>query len=232
VKRSEINAVIRRSEAFIHSLGFRLPPFANWSPQSWADRGEEVGEIVDNKLGWDITDFGSGQFERRGLVLFTLRNGHPRHLQTGEGKLYAEKVMVTGVGQWNPLHFHWQKAEDIINRGGGQLAVQLYNSRDDEELADSEVVISTDGVQRRVPAGDTVVLSPGESITLPPRCYHKFWAVGAPVLIGEVSLVNDDEHDNRFFEPAARFPAIEEDEAPLYLLCTEYGRFWPVAARP
>lgn len=231
MKRSEINTVIRKCDAFIQALGFRLPPFAYWPPESWAERGEEVREIVDNKLGWDVTDFGSGAFERRGLVLFTLRNGHPSNWQTGQGKLYAEKIMVTGPEQWNPLHFHWQKAEDIINRGGGKLAVQLYNSREDEELASTEVVVSTDGVRRRVPAGETVLLSPGESITLPPRCYHKFWAVDAPVLIGEVSLVNDDEHDNRFFEPAARFPTVQEDEAARFLLCTEYGRYWRPGSR-
>ena len=43
-----------------------------------------------------------------------------------------------------------------------------------------------------------------------------------PCLIGEVSMVNDDTNDNRFYEPQGRFPTIEEDEPPLYLLCHEY----------
>ena len=44
-----------------------------------------------------------------------------------------------------------------------------------------------------------------------------------PVLLGEVSQCNDDANDNRF-NPVleGRFPAIEEDEAPYRLLCTEY----------
>ena len=62
------------------------------------------------------------------------------------------------------------------------------------------------------------------SITLPQRQYHAFWAERGhgSVLIGEVSMVNDDNTDNRFYETQGRFPTIEEDEPPLYLLCNEY----------
>jgi D-lyxose ketol-isomerase len=44
--------------------------------------------------------------------------------------------------------------------------------------------------------------------------------------VGEVSSVNDDANDNRFHRPTGRFPAIEDDEPPLYLLCTDYPRYW------
>lgn len=226
MKRSEINAVMRDAEGFIKSRGFHLPPFAFWTPEEWLTRGEECREIVENGLGWDITDFGKGDYWRYGLLLFTLRNGHPRNWETLQGKLYAEKIMIADVGQVTPMHFHWRKTEDIINRGGGELAIQLYNATEDNELADTDVVISLDGVVRVVRAGATVVLKPGESITLPPRLYHKFWAVGERVLIGEVSTVNDDQTDNRFYEPVGRFPQIEEDEPPLHLLVGDYARYW------
>ena len=42
------------------------------------------------------------------------------------------------------------------------------------------------------------------------------------MLLGEVSQCNDDLNDNRFNPPVGRFPAIEEDEPPYRLLCTEY----------
>ena len=42
------------------------------------------------------------------------------------------------------------------------------------------------------------------------------------VLIGEVSMCNDDDTDNHFLSVPGRFPAIEEDEAPYRLLCKEY----------
>ncbi|MFL7794231.1 MAG: D-lyxose/D-mannose family sugar isomerase, partial [Anaerolineae bacterium] len=140
-----------------------------------------------------------------------------------------EKIMIVGVDQMTPMHFHWSKAEDIINRGGGKLAIQLYTATSDEDLAGTDVTVSMDGVEHVVKAGDTVVLSPGESITLPTRLYHKFWGVESRVLVGEVSMVNDDRADNRFHEPVGRFPEIEEDEPPLYLLCNDYGRYYRFA---
>ncbi|MFZ2360948.1 MAG: D-lyxose/D-mannose family sugar isomerase [Anaerolineae bacterium] len=226
MKRSQINAIMRDADAFMCAHGFHLPPFAYWSPADWAAKGDEVQEIVQRQLGWDITDFGSGDYAHRGLFIFTVRNGDPANLARGSGKLYAEKVLISDVGQVTPLHFHWRKVEDIINRGGGRLVIQLFNSTADDELDSTPVTVSTDGVRRTLPAGGKVVLEPGESITLPARLYHAFWAEESRVLIGEVSLVNDDNRDNRFYEPVGRFPEIEEDEPPLYLLCTEYARYY------
>ncbi len=222
MKRSEINAIMRSADEFIRERGFFLPPFAYWTPAQWQSQGKEVSEIVENRLGWDITDFGLGDFQHQGLFLFTVRNGSPANLEKMRGKLYAEKIMVVQDGQLTPMHFHWKKSEDIINRGGGDLLIQLYNASAEDRLDDSPVSASTDGVRRELPAGAVVRLKPGESITLPPRLYHKFWGEGGQVLIGEVSLVNDDEADNRFLDPVGRFPAIEEDEPALYLLGNEY----------
>ncbi len=222
MKRSEINAILRQTDAFIRANGFHLPPFAYWTPADWAEKGPEVREIADRMLGWDITDFGLGDFRHKGLVLFTIRNGDPAMLSTGMGKLYAEKLLICDPDQITPLHYHWRKMEDIINRGGGRLVLRLFNSTPDGGLADTDVIVSIDGVQRTVAAGGTVVLQPGESITLPTELYHAFWAESDRVLVGEVSTVNDDNTDNRFYEPIGRFATIDEDEPPLYLLCNEY----------
>ncbi len=226
MKRSEINAIMQNADDFIRSRGFSLPPFAYWTPEAWSNKGGEVSEIVDNRLGWDITDFGRGDFRSFGLFLFTIRNGHPSNWQTKTGKLYAEKLMVVDDRQITPMHFHWIKMEDIINRSGGRLVIQLYNATPDEELdRKSEVRVSVDGMRRTVKAGELLKLETGESITLEPRCYHKFWGDGR-VLVGEVSMVNDDHKDNRFLEAVGRFPDIEEDVPPLHLLCTDYHRYY------
>ena len=69
-------------------------------------------------LGWDITDFGKGEYDRLGLLMFTIRNGsfdNPKYV-----KPYAEKLLITEEEQITPYHFHWKKMEDIINRGGGE----------------------------------------------------------------------------------------------------------------
>lgn len=226
MKRSEINQIIREADAFIHQHGFHLPPFAYWTPAAWTQMGSEASEIVTKRLGWDITDFGSGDYARLGLFLFTIRNGDLANLRTGQGKLYAEKLLIVDVDQVTPLHFHWLKTEDIINRGGGRLAIKLVNATPDEGLADSQVTVSTDGVVRTVPAGGVIVLGPGESITLPPYLYHEFWGEDSRVLVGEVSTVNDDAADNRFYPPVGRFPVIDEDEPPFYLLVGDYDRYY------
>ena len=223
MKRSEINAVMRDASDFIRQSGFYLPPFAYWTPADWALKADSAGEIVENQLGWDITDFGHGNYEKDGLFMFTVRNGNPENLKTMSGKLYCEKIMIVDVNQRTPMHFHWTKVEDIINRGGGKLVIKLFNSTSDEGLADTDVTVSTDGLRRVIKAGDTVVLSPGESITLPSRLYHEFWGEERRILVGEVSLVNDDRTDNRFYEPVGRFPEIEEDELPLHFLVPDYA---------
>jgi hypothetical protein len=222
VKRSEINEIMLDAENFIRERGFYLPPFARWTVKEWSSKGEETREIAANQLGWDITDFGHDDYKSIGLLMFTVRNGGAENLRTMKGKLYCEKVMIVDVDQVTPMHFHWNKVEDIINRGGGKLAITLYNSTEDDGLATTTVTVSTDGVKRTVNAGETILLDPGESITLPSRLYHKFWGVQSRLLVGEVSLVNDDRIDNRFYETVGRFPDIEEDEAPLYLLVTDY----------
>lgn len=226
MKRSEINAILRSADSFLHQRRFALPPFAYWTPEEWRSKGPDVSEIVENQMGWDITDFGSGRFEQEGLFLFTLRNGNTS-TRGGPGKTYAEKVLIVEVNQVTPYHFHWAKMEDIINRGGGTLVLQLYNSTPDGQLDTSrEVRVSVDGMARSLPPGAKVTLSPGESITLTRGLYHQFWATGERTLVGEVSLVNDDAADNRFLEPVGRFPQIEEDEAPLYLLVGDYHRYY------
>ena len=226
MKRSEINQIMNDAIRFLHARQFYLPPFAYWSLDDWRTKGPEVSEVVENQLGWDITDFGGDDFAQMGLFLFTLRNGHLRNLETGQGKLYAEKVLIVQEGQVTPFHFHFQKMEDIINRGGGDLLLQFYNAAEGgSRLADTDVTASMDGVVCTFRAGETVALKPGESVTLPPRLYHKFW--GAPdkgtVLVGEVSRINDDATDNRFLENVGRFPEIDEDEEPLYPLVGDYG---------
>ena len=76
MKRSEINAAIRDMEALIREHGFELPPFCNFTPEEWQNKSAEYDEIRDNMLGWDITDYGLGDFEKVGFALITLRNGN------------------------------------------------------------------------------------------------------------------------------------------------------------
>ncbi len=222
MKRSELNLIMKDAVEFIKSMKFNLPPFAFWSPDEWAEKGHEYDEIRDNMLGWDITDFGSGDFEKVGLLMVTLRNGN--FSMEKYNKPYAEKLLIVNEEQITPFHFHWSKMEDIINRGGGNLMVTVYNSTEDEQFADTPVNVFVDGRSYMVDAGETIRIKPGESISIQQGMYHKFYGEKGTgrILLGEVSKVNDDRVDNRFYEPTGRFPEIEEDEKPLYLLGNEY----------
>ena len=62
MKRLGINSIAQKADDYIHRRGFFLPPFAYGMPEVWEKKGPEVSEKVDNKLGWDITDFGKGNF--------------------------------------------------------------------------------------------------------------------------------------------------------------------------
>ena len=223
MKRSEINAAIINAKKLFADYRISLPPFVLWTPEEWKTKGAEVQEIKDNMLGWDITDFGQGDFNKIGLFLITIRNGNQLNAAKYP-KPYAEKLMVVQEKQVTPMHFHWNKMEDIINAGGGNLIIKLYNSTPDEKLADTDVVVSMDGVQHTFSAGTEVRLEPGQSITLTPGLFHRFWGEEGKgtVIVREVSMCNDDSNDNCFYDPAGRFPVIEEDEAPLHLLCNEY----------
>ncbi|MFH0938970.1 MAG: D-lyxose/D-mannose family sugar isomerase [Planctomycetota bacterium] len=218
MKRSQINTYLRDAITFIRTCGFHLPPFAFWTVARWRAQGAKAAAVRRAGLGWDITDFGSGDFKRLGGLLFTIRNG-----VKGSGRTYAEKLMVVGENQVTPMHFHHEKTEDIINRGGGILMVRLYNADKKDGLARTRVRVAVDGTTRTIAAGGLIKLTPGESITMTPRLYHTFCAAAGrgTVLVGEVSTVNDDTNDNRFLKPMGRFPRIEEDEPPLYPLCFE-----------
>lgn len=224
MKRSEINAALREFEAMTQTHRFHLPPFCAFTPEEWVDKGGEYDEVRENMLGWDITDYGLGRFDEIGFSLITLRSGN-RMQPEKYPKPYAEKLLYLKEGQYAPNHFHWKKMEDIVNRGGGNLLIRVYNSLPDESLDETgSVTVHTDGLAQLVPAGTQIRLLPGMSISIQPRLYHDFSVepgTGA-VLIGEVSACNDDQNDNRFLPPMKRFPRIEEDEPPYRLLCGEY----------
>lgn len=222
MKRSQINEAIKGMERLAQAHAVVLPPFCMWTPAQWQGRGAQYNEIRDNMLGWDVTDYGQGDFEKIGFTLITLRNGTLASQRYP--KPYAEKLLMLREGQYSPMHFHWYKMEDIINRGGGTVRIRVYNCAGDESFADTQVRVLKDGREFYVPAGSQVRLQPGESITIYPKLYHDFSVEegSGDVLLGEVSMCNDDRADNRFNPPMGRFPTIEEDEAPYRLLCTEY----------
>jgi len=223
MKRSQINQILQEADDFIRSFGHILPPFAYWTPAEMRRRKSEISALITARLGWDITDYGLGDFRKTGLFLFTTRNGRLADLKAGGGMCYAEKIMISRQDQLSPMHRHIVKAEDIINRGGAKLALKMFSSDASGALdRAADVPVMVDGVARTLPAGATLLLDPGESVTLLPGNWHAFWGEGGDVLIGEVSTVNNDLTDNVFADPIGRFATVEEDVAPLHLLVSDY----------
>lgn len=223
MKRSKVNEEIREAKKLLAQYRIELPPFAHWSLEDWKKKNSETKAIREIMLGWDITDFGNNDYDRFGAVLFTLRNGSLTNPDIGTP--YAEKLLVLKEGQRLPLHYHASKTEDIINRGGGMLAIKLYNALDDGSVDEvSPVQVDLDGITYTYQAGEEILIPNGHSITLRPFVYHIFWAKEnhGPLICGEVSSVNDDLTDNYNAEPVSRFSQVEEDEPILHPLCNEY----------
>ena len=174
MKRSEINKALKELEAMCAREHCYLPPFCQFTPEEWQSKGHEYDEVRDCMLGWDITDYGLGDFDKVGMSLITIRNGD-RAMQDKYPKVYAEKLLYMKEGQYSPNHFHWYKTEDIINRGGGNILIRVYNSLPDESIdRESDVTVHCDGRTYTVPAGTQVKLTPGESIHIQQYMYHDF----------------------------------------------------------
>lgn len=223
MKRSEINNALSWAKNLLEKHQIKLPPFAYWTLDEWHNRKEDLSTIKTVMLGWDITDYGMDKFDDLGAVLFTLRNGSL--IDSKVGTPYAEKLIILKDGQRLPNHYHASKTEDIINKGGGILAIKLYNSLEDGSVDYVRPVdVDLDGITYTFDAGEEIHIHAGHSITLRPYVYHLFWAkAGAGDLIcGEVSSINDDNIDNYNAEDVLRFAEVEEDEKILHPLCNEY----------
>lgn len=187
MKRSQINQAIIDASNFFASSCWSLPP----NPQ------------------WDVTDFGLGSFESKGLVLINLAN---------EAE-YCEKLMYAKRNQLTPEHYHQKKKEDIICRVG-ELAVVLWTDVNHSEI--KTILVQINGEQKEVESGKELVLNAGERITIFPYQWHTFYPKSEECIIGEVSTANDDVNDNFFLDDQiGRYPEIIEDEPALIKLLSE-----------
>lgn len=231
MKRSLINRTIDDVIKFLEERGMKLPRFGYFHTDDWKKlKFEEWQEVFDLELGWDVSDFGGTDWKSCGCTLFTLRNGSiAPGLSAKYPNPYAEKMLFVGQDQELPYHFHRHKMEDIINRGGGDLMIQIYKSDAEEALDKTTLVpLTIDGQKKLYKPGEVLCLKPGSGIRVNPLDYHRFWAEKAPVMAWEVSKTNDDHTDNRFLEVRDRFSKVDEDEPARYILCNEYQNFLPV----
>ena len=103
MKRSEINQYIKQAIEFFDKNNFKLPIWATATPEEWEKMAAtgNYNEIIENQLGWDITDFAKNDFLKEGLSLFTVRNGSQK--QGAGGKTYCEKIMISYDRLWQTM---------------------------------------------------------------------------------------------------------------------------------
>jgi len=222
MKRSQINKSIKEAIAFFKKNNFTLPLFAYWQKRKWQANKSEYQEVLETRLGWDVTNFGSNNFTHMGRTIFTLRNG--KYNSKKYPKTYAQKIMMLNEGQKSPIHYHKRKMEDIINLAGGNIVIRFWKAGKNGILLKNKLTVKIDGGEKTVAAGKKVVLKNGESVCIVPGTYHEFYAEErkGKVMSGEVSSVCDDLNDNFWLKKAVRFPVIEENEPQKYILCSEY----------
>jgi D-lyxose ketol-isomerase len=233
MKRSQINRILEEAQQQLAEAKIKLPVWAAWNLKQWQEAAEQIHEIREHGLGWIVTDFGSNEFDRYGLVIFVARNGCLKNNKPVTTKTYAEKFMLVRPGQITPYHFHWMKTEDLVNRSGGRLKVQLaWAAKDELSTTNDMVLAQVDGVTKKLKAGEDLILDPGESVELPPRLCHQFSALpeDGKVLAGEISSLNDDGTDNCFLGRSVAMKPIEEDEAIKFPLSKDYATILKLAA--
>jgi len=226
MKRSKINQLIEDGIKFVEEVHYRFPDFAYWKLEDYQGKREEYDEVFTNMLGWDVTDFGYDDFDKVGLLIFTIRNGSFKHPELYP-KPYCEKYLIVEDGQKLAPHYHYKKMEDIINRAGGTAVITLWEKDENDGLSDGPITVTVDGKKMTLPAGSAVELKPGQSITLVAGQYHEIACKPGTgkLLLGEVSTVNDDNVDNHFLETNDRIPEIEEDVEPTYLIFADYDKY-------
>lgn len=215
MKRSEINAALRAAKSMLADYRWLLPDWAEWSEADHKVNADLSAHLRQRQLGWDVTDFGLGDFAAKGLTLFCARNG----VQGDPATLpYAEKLLFVAEGQVTPYHAHKMKLEDIIVRGGGNLMVSFTR-----QGGFGEAPVLIDGRVVAEPYGEPIRLCPGQGITIPRGMQHSFWGeVGkGAVFVAEISQCNDDLTDNYFLDPIGRFATVVEDEPKLHPLWNE-----------
>jgi len=220
MKRSEINAAISKAKDMINRYSWELPKWGYWSKEEYNKNTNLKNYLKNHQMGWDVTDFGKGEFEKKGITLFCIRNGIQGN---NDDKPYAEKLLFMREGQEIPFHSHKVKLEDIINRGGGELVIEFLEVDSNQIESNSKIDVLVDGEIVSIAPREPLILKRGQSVTVERNIYHKFYSAegSGMVMAGEVSQVNDDNKDNYFLESVGRFAEIQEDEEILHPLWNE-----------
>jgi D-lyxose ketol-isomerase len=215
MKRSQINAALQAARDLLARCQWDLPEWADWSEAEHAANPAVSACLYAQELGWDVTDFGQGDFEARGVTSFCIRNGEPALLSNQPG---CEHLHFVADGQIWPFHAHKAKREEITVRCGGNLMVAFTRHGSFEDAP-----VWIDGSPINDPYSRFIRLSPGQSISIPCGLQHSLWSEpnSGPTLFSETSTSRNDRSDSFFLEEQTRFLPIDEDQPKLLPLWHE-----------
>lgn len=109
--------------------------------------------------------------------------------------------------------------EDIINRGGGKMVMELLNQRNDGRVEEEkEVNVEKDGRIVKKKEGENMKIKKGERVKIMKGNWKDLWGEGGDVMIGEVQNVNEDMKENILREKIGRLQDIEEKEKKLNMI--------------
>ena len=168
MKRSEINAAINTAKKMMDEYNWTLPEWGYWSKEDYKDKPEIRKYLKSHQMGWDVTDFGKDNFNSQGITLFCIRNGVQG---AKDDKPYAEKLLFMQEGQEIPFHSHKVKLEDIINRGGGDLAIEFLEVDKDFRELQKEIEVLVDGKIIKIHPHKPLILKTGQSVTVDRNVY-------------------------------------------------------------
>ena len=128
MKRSQINYVIDKAHAIAQTFRVCLPEFAYFTVDDWLQRERDNWqEVVDLQLGWDITDFGRGDFNQT-AVSYT-------HLDVYKRQVWQREAEGS-TGFENHIAIPHGKSSAVINTtlAIGQMCIRDSDSRQREWL--------------------------------------------------------------------------------------------------
>ena len=163
MKRSEINNAIETAKKMMDTYNWTLPKWGYWSKEDYNNNPEMTKYLKDHQMGWDVTDFGKDNFNSQGITLFCIRNGIQSNF---DDKPYAEKLLFMQEGQEIPFHSHKIKLEDIINRGGGDLAIEFLEIDNNNKQLSKKITVLVDGEKIELDPHEPLILKKGQSVTV------------------------------------------------------------------
>ena len=147
MKRSEINRLIEDALKFFQEMHFKLPPLGYLDTGAMEQAGGIVRGSGNESVGMGPHGFWYREFQCGRVAAF-----HPskRESATRPEALCGKNHDRPG-GTGDPHAFSTgPKMEDIINRGGGNLMIQLYPSDREGGFAKKSFQVSLDGLKREL----------------------------------------------------------------------------------